>query len=122
MTSVHPRLWRIVLSQALIALTAWMTLAPALHAAGDDPDCNPAILLHDSSQHRIAGATGAVNTVPSADHCLACHLFRSSRTAVTWKFVPQGLDDCTPIVAVARGAVIARASLPLPARAPPALI
>jgi hypothetical protein len=121
-TSAHPRLWRVVLSQALVALTAWISLAPALHAAGDDPDCNPVIVLHDSSQHRLTNGSGGVDASPSADHCLACHLFRSSRNTVTWKFVPQGLDDCTLIVAVARHIISTRAALPLPARAPPSLI
>jgi hypothetical protein len=108
---------QVAVSRALIVLTAWLSLVPVLH--GDDRACNPAIVVHDSSQHRITAAGVAVDSAAADDHCLACHLFRSSRSAVTWKFVPQGLDDHSLVVTVAGAPIVTRSAVPIPARAPP---
>jgi hypothetical protein len=106
-------------SQALILLTAWLSVAPVLHGGGHDPDCDPAVLVHDESQHRLTSAsTGASSP---ADHCVACHLFRSSRHAGSWRYVPLGLDGRSLDSQLDTAAVTTRTALPLPARAPPAL-
>jgi hypothetical protein len=102
---------------ALIVLTAWLSLVPVLH--GDDRACNPAIVIHDSSQHQITAAGPDANTPSGGDHCLACHLFRSSRGAVGWKFVPQGLNDSSLVVTTAGPDLVTRTAVPVPARAPP---
>ena len=111
--------WRSVVSQALIVLTAWLTIAPTLHGGGHDPDCDPAVLLHDASQHRVTAATS--NQDVHADHCVACHLFRSSRLGATWKFIPQAVDSCSLALQIDSGVVFGGSTVPLPARAPPAL-
>ena len=108
---------RVALSQALIVLTAWLSLAPLLH--GDDRACNPAIVVHDSTQHGIAAAA-VQGSIPTADdHCLACHLFRSSSGTVAWRFVPQALDAYSLVATVAGAFILTRAGVPLSARAPP---
>jgi hypothetical protein len=104
-------------SQALIVLTAWLSLVPVLH--GDDWACNPPIVVHDSSQHQITAARSEANTPAGGDHCLACHLFRNSRGAVAWKFIPQGLHDSSLVVTVAGPHLVTRTAVPVPARAPP---
>jgi hypothetical protein len=111
--------WRSAVSQALIVLTAWLAIAPTLHGGGHDPDCDPAVLLHDASQHRMTEATS--NDDVHADHCVACHLFRSSRLGAAWRFVPQAVDSNRLALHIASGVVISCAAVPLPARAPPAL-
>ena len=111
---------RVVLSQALIVLTAWLSLVPVLH--GDDTACNPTIVVHDPSQHQITGAGPDGNTPAADDHCLACHLFRNSRSADPGKFVPQGVDAESLVVTVAGELIVTRAAVPLPGRAPPSQI
>ena len=108
---------RVGVAHALIVLTAWLSLVPVLH--GDDQACNPAIILHDSTQHQITAAGSDANTPTGGDHCLACHLFRSSRGAVAWKFIPQALQDYSLVVSVAGPHLLTRTAVPVPARAPP---
>jgi hypothetical protein len=108
-------------SQALIVLTAWLSVAPALHGGGHDQDCDPAVLFHDASQHRLTAASTRTDVTPG-DHCVACHLFRGSRHAASWRFLPQGLDRRSLNVQIDTAAVSTREALPLPARAPPALV
>jgi hypothetical protein len=113
-------IWRFAVSQALIVLTAWLSVAPALHGGGHDQDCDPAILFHDASNHRLTASSTGTDSAPG-DHCVACHLFRSSRHAASWRFLPQGLDGHSLDGQSDTAAITIRAALPLPARAPPAL-
>jgi hypothetical protein len=113
-------MWRVAASQALIVLTAWLTVAPALHGGGHDQDCDPTVLLHDASQHHMSAGTSGTDVHPG-DHCVACHLFRSSRYVAAWRFIPQTLDLASLAASVDDGGITARAAVPLPARAPPAL-
>jgi hypothetical protein len=120
-TSRRTSIWRCAVSQALVLLTAWLSLAPALHGAGHDTDCEPPVFFHDPSQHRIGSAVGGDTSFPTGDHCLACHLFRSSRTTASWKFVPQGLDAYAFLLAFDVDLLATTAAAPVPARAPPVL-
>jgi hypothetical protein len=113
--------WRLLVSQALLLLMAWSSVAPALHGAGHDQDCDPALVFHDESQHRFAAASPGPD-VHSGDHCLACHLFRGSRHATAWKFVPQALASSRLALHVTSEVISAGAVSPLPSRAPPALV
>jgi hypothetical protein len=108
---------QVALAQALVVLTAWLSLAPLLH--GDDIACNPTIVVHDSSQHRITASADTDNTPGADDHCLACHLFRNSGGAIAWRFVPQAFDDYSLVATAAGAFLLTRAGLPLSARAPP---
>jgi hypothetical protein len=120
-TSRRTSIWRFAVSQALVLLTAWLSLAPALHGAGHDADCDPQVFVHDSSQHRIGSAVGGDTSFPTADHCVACHLFRSSRTTASSKFIPQGLDTDTFVLACDVDLLATTLAVVLPARAPPVL-
>lgn len=111
---------QVALAQALVVLTAWLSLAPLMH--GDDVACNPAIVVHDSSQHGITAAAVKDTTPAADDHCLACHLFRNSGGAVAWRFVPQALDTYSLVATVAGAFILTRAGTPLSARAPPRAI
>lgn len=111
---------RVALAQGLIVLTTWLSLVPVLH--GDDAGCNPTIVVHDQSQHRFTATSPNGNAPAADDHCLACHLFRSSRSADPGKFVPQGVDAGSLIVIVAGELIVTRAAVRLPGRAPPSQI
>jgi len=119
-TATHS--WRLVVSQVLIGLTAWLSFAPATHGSGHDAECDPAIIVHDASQHRITGDGPGPDHGPDSDHCVACHLFRLSRTIGNWRFVPQGLDAQALLLAIDRSLIALSSVVPLPARAPPVLI
>jgi hypothetical protein len=110
---------RVAVARTLIVLTAWLSVAPALHGGDHDRDCDPAVLVHDASQHRISAASSGTDI--HSDHCVACHLFRSSRHVAAWKFLRQAVDGRSLALQIDSGAVVADATVPLPARAPPAL-
>jgi hypothetical protein len=109
-------------SQALIVIMAWLSVAPALHSGGDDPDCAPSVIVHDASQHRIGTDTVSRAGEPFGDHCLACHFFRLSRDTAVWRFVPQVLAQQTRWFDPASTLIHSLFVLPVPARAPPVQI
>lgn len=119
-TPAPQSIWRVAVSHLLVILTAWLSIAPALHGAGHDQDCDPALVWHDESQHALTSAPTGSDVHPT-DHCVACHLFRNSRHLAAWKFVPQALAADNVSLHVDSGATRSRASVPLPARAPPVL-
>jgi hypothetical protein len=57
------------LASVLVLLVFGMALESA-HPGGDDPDCSPAIVLHDHSAHRIASQPSQSTPV---EHCFICH-------------------------------------------------
>ena len=121
MTSSPTSLWRFTVSQALIFLMAWMSLAPAVHGGGHDQDCDPAVVFHDAAQHQIGDSRATADGHPIGDHCLACHFFRLSRHAAPWRFVPQELDQRHLRLHTDRTAATTVPVLLLPARAPPSI-
>jgi hypothetical protein len=104
-----------------VLLTAWLSLAPAIHGAGHDADCDAPVLFHDPSQHRIGNAVSTDTSFPTSEHCLACHLFRSSRTTASWKFLSPSLDVYAVVLAFDVDLLATTAAAPVPARGPPVL-
>jgi len=64
---------------ALLALLATLPASsPAWHDPGDDPVCNPAVVVHNHAAHRIAAATSG-HAAP--EHCAVCHWLQTLRGA-----------------------------------------
>ena len=122
MISSRTSFWRFAVAHAVIFLTAWMSLAPAMHGGGHDQDCDPTVVFHDSAQHRISDSPATSDGHPVGDHCLACHFFRLSRHAAPWRFVPQELDQRHLRSHTDRTAASTVPVLLLPARAPPSIV
>ena len=103
----------------LLALSV-TALGPIAHGVHAD-DCEPALVLHDQSQHHVQAALPGQEDLPG-DHCVACHFARSSRGPVAWE--PSGLTGLDRGVLLYHRDGQLRAApcvAPLPARAPPAL-
>ena len=69
------------LARGLAAALAIIVCGGALnwgHVGGDDPDCDPVLVLHDHSAHRF-GATPSSSSQP-AEHCYICHSLRLLHT------------------------------------------
>ena len=103
---------------AVVALLATMpvTVSSLMHDDRDDAICNPAVVVHDASAHRIEAA-GAEQ--PDGQHCVLCHALQSLRAvSAALRFAPPAIDARlvagTSIVAL--NALIASTR---PARAPP---
>ena len=59
----------------IVALTmqlcmAWLSVSALTHSGDDDAMCNPVVVLHNHSAHRI-GVDHAV--APAPEHCFVCH-------------------------------------------------
>jgi hypothetical protein len=50
---------------------AWMSVSALVHSDDDDALCNPVVVVHDHSAHRIG--TGSGHHDPAPDHCFICH-------------------------------------------------
>lgn len=102
------------------ALLAVMT-APAFHAeVNDDAGCEPVVVSHDTTQHRVGAAEQARSL--AGEHCAICHLIRSTRDSDT----PDGYRTHaahrrTPHVASTVACVSPATLAAFPARAPPSL-
>ena len=49
---------------------AWLSVSALTHSGDDDAMCNPVVVLHNHSAHRI-GVDHAV--APAPEHCFVCH-------------------------------------------------
>jgi hypothetical protein len=110
-----------MVASALIVLTASLSLGPILHGAGHDADCDPIVVVHDSSQHAFRSTEPAESdALPSHDHCVTCHLFRISRLSPEASPV-HATDSVRALAPPDKNFLLSDpASIPLPARAPPA--
>jgi hypothetical protein len=107
-------------ASALVALMTLVSFAPALHeGVGHDTDCEPIFVLHDAGQHRFA-APETRDALPGDDHCVACHLFRNSRTESSSASPQQTLAASEAQRLAAHAAASDCCFTPAPARAPPA--
>lgn len=105
---------------ALFIITGSVPISTAalLHDTSDDV-CQPAVVQHDESAHRLVGAGTAS---PAAEHCAICHWLQSLKTvAVTSGIIEPAaaVQHVPPALDVAPGAA---ATGPLSARAPPAAL
>ena len=105
-----------------MVLTVGLSLGPILHAGvGHDTDCDPVVVVHDSSQHAFAsGKTAQTDSLPSHDHCVTCHLFRISRASQETSVVHAGAQAVRTLATPGENFRLSDpASIPLHARAPP---
>jgi hypothetical protein len=105
----------------LLALTA-SALGPLVHGIHEEA-CEPALVLHDERNHHVQGTPAQAGTATTGEHCVACHLARSSRGLVAWE--PTGrapLDRGVLLADAARALAAAPSPAPRPARAPPSLV
>jgi hypothetical protein len=102
---------------ALFATTP-ITITSLLHDDADDAICNPAVVVHDASAHRI-GAAGT--SLPDPQHCVLCHALQSLRAiSGSVRFAAPSVDaHLSATVAFDRLAALLVSSRP--ARAPPSL-
>lgn len=104
----------------MVALLAMVSLGPAIHeGVGHDTDCEPVFVVHDAGEHRI-GAAPVRETLPGDEHCVACHLFRNTRTE-PGSTSPDHDVAVAPATRLGPDPFTADGSLAsVPARAPPA--
>ena len=116
------RLVRQTRAFSLFAVLVMLGSVPAavtamVHDAGDDPDCQPSLVLHDHSAHRI-GAARTI-TVPPAPHCVVCHWLQSLQTTAPMPAVGAPPGDCHQLAVVVHPRTLASVESSLAARAPP---
>jgi hypothetical protein len=107
---------------ALFALLVMLGSVPVavtalVHDAGDDPDCQPSLVFHDHSAHRIGG--GHSTSVPVSQHCVVCHWLQSLQTVLAGGSHAVPSSDVHHLALSAVPAGDRRAAGDLPARAPP---
>src|SRR3954451_9410056 len=76
---VRHRLGSRAVAMVLVALVSGGALNWG-HPGGDDPDCNPVLVLHDHAAHRFSAAPS--QTAPAPDHCYICHSLQLLHTSV----------------------------------------
>lgn len=108
--------------------TAWVAvlalcvsaLGPVLHGV-HDLDCEPAVVVHDPSQHRFDASPPPDETRAGGDHCVACHFQRTSRGSVSWELNGTHTLASGGLLWHSDGSTLAPPDAsPQPARAPPA--
>jgi hypothetical protein len=91
------------------------------HAGWDDPGCNPVLVQHDHSAHRVK--PDARGTGGDSDHCTLCHLLRTFHTALSVKSLPVHVVlSAAPRSPFDSPSIVALSALSVPSRAPPALV
>ena len=101
---------------AFFAMTP-VTVTSLLHDEADDAFCNPAVVIHDASAHRI-GSPGE-SALPDSQHCVLCHTLQSLRAVSNAiRFVAPS-TDARLVRAAAAGPLSSLFQSSRPARAPP---
>jgi hypothetical protein len=67
-----------------------VSIAALLHEGADD-ECQPILVLHDESAHRIGASRGSVPA--DSQHCVVCHWFQSVQTPATAAFMAAPSED-----------------------------
>jgi hypothetical protein len=107
---------------AIFALLVMLGSVPAavtalVHDDGDDPDCQPSLVLHDHSAHRIGAAR--TTTVPQSQHCVVCHWLQSLQTTAPSTSIGAPPSDCHQLAVLVHPVSLASVASSLAARAPP---
>lgn len=106
-----------LLSLCTLLCVVSLSVSTLFHSDTDDTLCNPALVLHDHSAHRIGNEAGSAPTGP--EHCAVCHWL--SLRLVETKVLAEAPGDgsvhlfAAPVLSF-RSATLSRQ----PARAPPA--
>lgn len=102
---------------ALFIITGGVPISTAalLHDASDDI-CQPTLIQHDESAHRLGAARTAS---PEPQHCAICHWIQSLQTVVATVAVVPPITQSRHFAASTPGAACAAATGRLSARAPP---
>ena len=77
---------------ALLVMTGSVpvSVSALLHEGGDD-DCQPVLVLHDESAHRIGASRGAAPV--ESQHCAVCHWLQSVQAPATAAFMAVPAAD-----------------------------
>ncbi len=94
-----------------------VAVAALVHDDADDTICQPSLVLHDHSAHRIGGARSTA--VPLSQHCIVCHWLQSLQTVLAGTSHAIPSSDVHHLALSAPPAGERRAASDLPARAPP---
>lgn len=108
--------------RVIVAVLVTASAAPLQHTFDphDTECCDPAIVIHDASQHRFEADTPR-DADQAGDHCAACHASRAfSPNRLTASSTPV-LVDAAPVVYTTAPTPSPQLDLRVPARAPPAL-
>ena len=102
---------------AVLALVATLPATfPTFHDDADDVLCNPALIVHDHTAHRIDAPSPPQ---PAPEHCFLCHSLQSQRVvSAATRFAPPAIQTASlaqfnPI------RVMAALATGRPGRAPP---
>ena len=103
---------------AAVALFATMpiTVLSLLHDDRDDAICNPAVVVHDATAHRIGAAAAAL---PDSQHCVLCHTLQSLRAVSAALRIASPTVDARLVAGTSAAAIRALLVSNRPARAPP---
>jgi hypothetical protein len=96
-----------------------VSMSALLHDGADDL-CQPRLVLHDESAHRIGASRGT--TTPDSEHCVVCHWLQSVQTVVTAAAVAAPPIDSHHLAVSVLPLAGAAAMAQLAARAPPAIV
>jgi len=111
------------LNRALAAVLALFVCGGALnwgHVGGDDPDCDPALVVHDHAFHRFAFTAAPAHPTQPADHCYICHSLRLLHTSLAVRGAHSVVTvRSTPLRQVERVEVLNGCAVSLSSRAPP---
>ncbi len=104
---------------ALLVMLGSMPVAVTalVHDDADDAICQPQLVLHDHSAHRIGGAR--TTPAPESQHCVVCHWLQSLQTVLAGTSHAIPSSDVQHLASSAPPAGDRRAASDLPARAPP---
>ena len=105
---------------ALLVITGSvpMSTAALLHDVSDDI-CQPTLVLHDESAHRIGSARRAA---PEPQHCAVCHWLQSLQTVVATVGIVAPVTHAQPFDHSALSAAGTAGAGRLSARAPPSAL
>jgi hypothetical protein len=106
---------------ALLVMTGSVvvSMSALLHEGADDA-CQPSVIVHDESAHRIGTSRGSAT--PDAQHCVVCHWLQSVQTLVTASGTAAPPTDCHQLTVSALPLAGTAALEQIAARAPPAIV